>query len=63
MQLEFFPTPRVAMVRHGKIETDMGGGEKRVITDPVVSAPSPVIDAGGVPTSGSPTSELTPGAA
>lgn len=47
-RLEFFPAPRVSVVRYGKIPTDMGAGEKREITDPVVSAPNPVIDAGAV---------------
>ena len=47
-RLEFFPAPRVAVVTYGLIATDMGAGEKRNITDPVVSAPNPVIDAGEV---------------
>jgi len=47
-RLEFFPAPRVSVVRYGKIPTDMGGGEKREITDPVVSVPNPVLDAGAV---------------
>lgn len=47
-RLEFFPAPRVAVVTYGLIATDMGAGEKRNITDPVVSAPNPVIDAGDV---------------
>ena len=46
--LEFFPAPHVLVVRYGKIPTDMGGGEMRNITDPVVTAPNPVIDAGEV---------------
>jgi hypothetical protein len=45
---EFYPAPRVAVVTYGRIVTDMGGGEKRAITDPVVSGPNPVIDAGAV---------------
>ncbi len=45
-RLEFYPAPRVAVVTYGRIATDMGGGEKRAITDPVVSVPNPVIDAG-----------------
>lgn len=44
--LEFYPAPRVSVVQFGRIETDMGGGQKRAITDPVVSRPNPVIDAG-----------------
>jgi hypothetical protein len=47
-RLEFFPAPRVLVVRYGKITTDMGGGQTRDITDPVVSAPNPAIDAGEV---------------
>ena len=47
-RLEFFPAPRVLVVRYGKIPTDMGGGVTRNITDPVVSAPNPIIDAGEV---------------
>ncbi len=47
-RLEFFPAPRVNVVRYGKISTDMGAGEKREITDPVVTVPNPVIDAGAV---------------
>ncbi len=47
-RLEFFPAPRVSVVRYGKIPIDMGGGQTREITDPVVTAPNPVIDAGAV---------------
>lgn len=47
-RLEFYPAPRVAVVTYGRIATDMGGGEMRNITDPVVSVPNPVIDAGEV---------------
>ncbi|MBI5768948.1 MAG: right-handed parallel beta-helix repeat-containing protein [Verrucomicrobia bacterium] len=47
-RLEFFPAPRVSYVHYGKIPTDMGGGQKRVITDPVETMPNPVIDAGAV---------------
>jgi hypothetical protein len=47
-RLEFFPAPRIAVVHYGKFPTDMGGGTSRDITDPVVSAPDPVIDAGEV---------------
>ena len=47
-RLEFFPAPRVSVVRFGKVPTDMGGGQTREITDPVVTVPNPVIDAGAV---------------
>ena len=47
-RLEFFPAPTVLVVHYGKIPTDMGGGETRAITDPVVTAPNPVIDTGEV---------------
>ena len=47
-RLEFYPAPRVSDVFDGKVAVDMGGGEKRNITDPVVSVPNPVIDAGAV---------------
>jgi hypothetical protein len=47
-RLEFYPAPRVTAVRFGKISTDMGGGTMREITDPVVSRPNPVIDAGAI---------------
>ena len=46
--LEFFPAARVSAVKWGKVETDMGGGQRRSITDPVVTRPNPVIDAGEV---------------
>ena len=47
-KLEFYPAARVTGVRFGVFPTDMGGGEKRNITDPVVNLPNPVIDAGEV---------------
>ena len=47
-KLEFYPAARVTAVRYGLYPTDMGGGEKRNITDPVVTMPNPVIDAGEV---------------
>jgi hypothetical protein len=45
---EFFPAPRVSVVSYGKIKTDMGGGTTRDITDPVVTVPNPILDAGEV---------------
>lgn len=45
-RLEFYPAARVTGVRYGVFPTDMGGGEVKNITDPVVSLPNPVIDAG-----------------
>jgi hypothetical protein len=45
-RLEFYPAARVTAVRYGVFPTDMGGGEKKNITDPVVNLPNPVIDAG-----------------
>ncbi len=47
-RLEFYPAARVTGVRYGVFPTDMGGGEMKNITDPVVSLPNPVIDAGQV---------------
>lgn len=47
-RLEFYPAARVTGVRFGVFPTDMGGGEKKNITDPVVNLPNPVIDAGAV---------------
>jgi hypothetical protein len=47
-RLEFYPAPRVLAVRYGKVPTDMGDGKIYTITDPVVSAQNPVIDAGEV---------------
>lgn len=47
-RLEFYPAARVSAVKYGKVETDLGGGQKRNITDPVVTKPNPVIDAGAV---------------
>ena len=46
--LEFFPAARVSAVKWGKVETDLGGGQMRSITDPVVTRPNPVSDAGEV---------------
>lgn len=45
-RLEFYPAARVSAVKYGKVETDLGGGQKRTITDPVVTRSNPVIDAG-----------------
>jgi hypothetical protein len=45
-RLEFYPAPRATAVHYGKFSTDLGGGTRRDITDPVVSVPNPVIDAG-----------------
>jgi hypothetical protein len=47
-KLEFYPVPRVAVTRFGRFAVEIGGGEKRTITDPVVMVPNPVIDAGEV---------------
>jgi hypothetical protein len=35
-------------VEWGRIETDLGGGQRRAITDPVVTAENSVIDAGAM---------------
>ncbi|MDO8540028.1 MAG: right-handed parallel beta-helix repeat-containing protein [Opitutaceae bacterium] len=43
--LEFYPAAVVTRVQFGKIPVNMGG-KVMEITDPVVSAPNPVIDAG-----------------
>jgi hypothetical protein len=47
-RLEFYPAARVTAVRYGVFPTDMGGGKTRNITDPVVTLPNKVIDAGEV---------------
>ena len=47
-RLEFYPAARVTGVRYGKYPIDVGGGETKEITDPVVSMPTSVIDAGQV---------------
>jgi hypothetical protein len=45
-RLEFYPAAHVTAVKYGKFPIDIGGGQTREVTDPVVSQPNPVIDAG-----------------
>jgi hypothetical protein len=45
-RLEFYPAARVTAVKYGLVPVDMGGGQTRNVTDPVVSQPNAVIDAG-----------------
>lgn len=46
--LEFYPAARVTTVKYGKFPIDIGGGQTREVTDPVVSQPNAVMDAGEV---------------
>jgi hypothetical protein len=43
--LEFYPTSRIETVKWGKVPITIGDEEK-ILTDPVVSIPNPVIDSG-----------------
>ncbi|KPL06453.1 hypothetical protein AMJ85_10495 [candidate division BRC1 bacterium SM23_51] len=45
--LEFYPSPTVTVTKWGKIPIEFAGKEK-IITDPVVTVPNPIIDAGAV---------------
>ncbi len=43
--LEFYPASTTTKIQWGKIPFERGG-EKRILTDPVVTIPNPIIDAG-----------------